>query len=176
MGGVGAGQGILQFLAQRQQASGERSLVRTMSSLERQRLSSFENQTRSKQIQINEAAALEAFQRQRQGLRETGALRARIAETGVLGNTPLRQLNRAAFGQEFDVGLIEANRQGRIAQTIADRDAFAREVSTNLAELNFRRSQISSPNPFLAGLQILSGGVSGFSTGEQLGIQLAKLR
>ncbi len=120
-----------------------------------------------RQTQINEQAALEAFERQRQSLKEQAKIRVAAGEAGVLGNSPLREVENAMFQGAYDKSIIETNRINQIIQAQQAKQNVYTQVQSRL---NYAESLTT--NPFLGVLQIGSniGGsfLSGYAIGKQL--------
>lgn len=117
-----------------------------------------------RQQQIGEQAAQDAFERQRQGLRERGKLMVAMGESGVLGASPLRELENSIFQSDYDKSIIESNRDNAISQTELQKKAIYAEASSRI---NQARSM--STNPFLAMLKIGMAGGSGALSGYTMG-------
>jgi hypothetical protein len=164
---LGGAQQLFGILGQEEQRRATRAGLRAQRAAAVRGLRGFDRQNLARQQEINERAALQKFQRERQGLRTRAGLRARSAETGILGNTPLRQLNAAAFETAFDVGITEANREARISQSLAERDAAAARARSQINLANAQLAGLQPINPFAAALQIGGGALSGGAAGER---------
>lgn len=119
-------------------------------------------QLREQQIQVNDQAALEKLERQRQALRDRAKIRVSQAEAGITGNTAERELNDAAFQESYDLSIMEANRSNAISQSVTTGRAIGQEgLSRWKSAKNKRISGLS------AGLQIggaaLSSGMQGYA-------------
>ena len=151
---------------EQQQIIDQRSFIQAQQQAALADLSAFDLQTQAEQTVIGQETSFQDFEREREGLRERGAIRAAIAETGVLGNTPIRQLNQAFFQEALDVGNIAATGSQRIAQSDAARAAEATRTSGRISVLSSQAASLRSPNPFLSGLKIAGAGARGFATGQ----------
>jgi hypothetical protein len=120
-----------------------------------------------RQQQVNEKAAQQAFERQRQGLRERSKVLVATGEAGVLGNTPLREMYNTMFQTGYDTGIIEQNRVNQSLQVQAYKEGVKAQ-----AESRINQAESMVTNPWMAILKIgmsgLGAGLSGWATGNQL--------
>lgn len=175
-GGISALSSIFDFRAQQQQAVDQTAFFQAQQAAALSDLQAFDLQSQAAQQNILQETSFEDFTRQRQALRERGSLRAAIAETGVLGNTPIRQLNQAFFQEGLDVGNISGVGQQRVAQSQAQRQAEATRTAGRISVSQAQERSVRSPNPFLAGLSIASSGASGFLFGQSLSSKRKRFR
>ena len=117
------------------------------------------------------ATTQQMSERQRQYLRERGAIRAATAESGLSGISPLRNLVSAGANLEMDY------------DTIATNNAFARQQSMTEAMgiAAQRQSRIDSamasvPSSLGAALQIGMAGTQGYLAGSDLNTAIASRR
>lgn len=119
--------------------------------------------------QINDQAALDTFERERQGMREMAKLRVAQGESGALGNTALRELNNSMLQTSMDTGIIDSNRDNSIDQAEASKQA----VSAN-ARGRINQAKANTVNPLNAFMKIGSSGASGYSSGYSSRYGLSK--
>lgn len=117
--------------------------------------------------EIKEQAGLEAFERQRQALREEAKIRVAAGEAGVLGNSILRQLNDSLLQAGYDIGIIEANKEAQLNQASLEQAASLSRANSVIAN-----AKASSVRPLQAVFNIgyagLSGALAGYSAGKKL--------
>ena len=117
----------------------------------------------AQQEETDQAANLEKFERMRQLLRTQSTMRVGMGESGLTGATPLRLLQAEEAGADYDMSIIESNRQASARQT-------SREVKSTTSQAKSAASKAKASTGTLAsnGLQIISSGVSGYNQGAQL--------
>lgn len=113
-----------------------------------------------KQEEVGKQEALEATERVRQGERERAKMRVAMGEAGVAGVTPLRVLGNSMLQEQYDVGVMEANRD---AQFMSVQDEKNKVNADAASRINVAKSNVVSP--FMAGLQIAGSGVKGYMSG-----------
>lgn len=119
--------------------------------------------------QVNSQAALEERERMEQGMRERSKMRVAMGESGLTGNSMLRQISSSFVDESWDVGIIDANRTNEIEGIEAQK---IKTYSDAQGRVNSAKSKIT--NPFMAGLQIGGAGFQGASSGAALGKSLRK--
>ncbi len=174
--GLRGGAEFFSVLAENRAREDQRRVLEARGRGARAELKAFDLQNLARQREVGERARLQSFQRQRQGLRERGSIRARAAETGLLGRTPLRQLNQSLFNEGFDIDTISANREGRIAQSLAERGGVASRTEARLLGLQAQAEGLRPISPFIAGLRIAGAGLQGGLQGEQIRQQRRQFR
>ena len=112
-------------------------------------------QTAVKQEQINESAALEMHERQKQGMIDRAESRAIAGESGALGFSSDRLMADSFMQQGTDIMSIEQNRANQAKQSDANNDSYRAQAqsTTNTAYNN-------APTVLETGLQI-AGSVFG---------------
>lgn len=125
----------------------------------------------TRQREVDLKTALEQQERARQAQREISTSINTAADSGVAGNTPMRQLADALVQSGYDVGVHEANQEIQSAQIANEK--FATYTAAK-GRINQARSQVSSG--WESGLQLLAAGLSGASTGYDFGDKLRKKR
>ncbi|MFC1524616.1 hypothetical protein ACFL6N_07490 [Thermodesulfobacteriota bacterium] len=115
------------------------------------------------QDQINDAAAQDKLERERQGMRDQAKIRVANSEAGTLGNSALMEMHNSMFQTSYDQMIMERNRDGAIKQ------AQAGKGKANVT-YEGRKSQAKSrmTSSALAGLKIASSGTDGYARGQNL--------
>jgi hypothetical protein len=113
--------------------------------------------------QVNDASATEAFNRERQGMREMAKIRTSQGESGAMGNSSLRELHSSMFNTSLDTSIIESNREDAILQAEANKTKIG---TTNSSRLN--EAKASGSNPLMSFMKIGSAGMSGYATGASI--------
>jgi hypothetical protein len=117
-----------------------------------------------RQSEINEQHASEAMERQRVGLKERSKIQVAMGESGVLGNSPLREINDSFLQAGYDTSRIEQNREININRT---QDMALQSYSQAQGRVN--QAKASAVNPFLSILKIGMAGASGYMQGAAAG-------
>jgi len=120
------------------------------------------------QVQINEAASEEARQRAAQTNRELGKFMVASGASGLSGVSLDRQQAATNVGEQLDLGILETNRENRIAQS----QLQALGVQSQ-AQGRVNQAEASGVGPLGALLGIGQGATTGYLTGSQLSEQLA---
>lgn len=103
--------------------------------------------------EISGAASVEAFERKRQGLKEQAQIRVSQGESGIFGNTALKELANSVMQQSWDTGIIGWNLQNKGKQ----QEAKAKKVEA---------TEVSRTNEALASVpKHLQGQMSGSYAG-----------
>lgn len=125
----------------------------------------------TRQMEVDLKTALEETERARQAQREVSQATVMAAESGVAGNTPMRQLADALIQSGYDVGVHEANQEIRQAQ-------IANEKFSVYAQAKGRINQASAAvsTPWESGLQMFASALSGAQQGMDFGSKLNKKR
>lgn len=105
----------------------------------------------------------------RQGMRERAKARVLAGESGVAGITPIREQANSFLQQAYDIGIMQTNRNNKLEQVEAEKQGIWATASGRLNQAAGRTT-----NPFMAGLQIVTSGVSGAASGMTLGNTLSK--
>lgn len=113
--------------------------------------------------QTDVAASEDAFQRERQGMRDLAKLRVAQGESGALGNTSLRELNASMLQTSMDVGVMESNKDNTIDQLEMQK---LNTRTTAGGRINQARATVV--NPFYSSLKIGPAGLSGYSSGLEI--------
>ena len=92
---------------QNAQAEQAQAQINAQAQESRQALSLSVQRQFEEQLRINQ----EESERERQGLRERAKLRVAIGESGLVGNTTVRQLSASFIQQNLDEGTIKTNRE-----------------------------------------------------------------
>lgn len=107
-------------------------------------------------IQLQDAAQLEMFERQKQALRERSKILTAAGEAGVSGSSVLRQLNQTELDKSFDIGVHQTNLENMLFQTNLDAHKV---ISTAQSRSNQVRPNIRNPwlNSLLLGGTAFAG-------------------
>ncbi len=113
----------------------------------------------------NEDAARQGLQRQIQTERYRGRLRATQADYGVAGQSPMQLLNQALMAEQYDLGVVDSNRQSSLLQT---KDAMAATQSRMAGQLNQARGMTMGKfgQALAIGSSALTGAQAGYSLGQ----------
>lgn len=122
------------------------------------------------QRQINEAAAQEKFQRELQGERERGRIRAIQGEAGVEGVTPLTVLNASLLQESMDKQTLESNRSGSIEQTKAVAESIRAKAQARLNEAEAMGVDRTSGT-----LSVINAGIQGYNQGSSFGKSMKRM-
>jgi len=121
----------------------------------------------TRQDQTIESGVEKKQSRQLQGKRERAKLQVAFGNTGVTGNTPLRQLHTSMIQQGKDVGQIQTNVDNELQQIEHEQQAV-----TTRAEGRIEKAEARTTTGAMAGLQIIGsaaqGGMSGYSQGKSM--------
>lgn len=138
-------QGISSFFGQ--QAQNEQAMAQIESAY---RTASWDmSALNDRATQLQDAAQLEMFERQKQALRERSKILTAAGEAGVSGSSVLRQLNQTMLDKSFDIGVYQTNLENSLFQTNLDAQKV---ISTANSRVNQASSSIS--NPWLSPLTI----------------------
>jgi hypothetical protein len=124
-------------------------------------------QLRRQREQVTEQANLEKMEARRQALRKQGKLRAAFGEANVLGNSTLRQLHDAMMQAEYDIGLIESNRQRAIKGA-----QYEKQMVQETAKSRMKLAEASTIGPLQGSFKIGTSAAQGAMSGYQMGGQL----
>ena len=119
------------------------------------------------QTQAAEKTALDKFERERQGMRETARIRAAGSESGAFGNSLLRQISNSMFQTDYDQAIMEQGLSNQVAQSQAQKTGV--QVTAE-GRLNDANSQVTSG--LMSALKIGQAGVGGYASGQSLGNSL----
>lgn len=113
-------------------------------------------------LQQDQKTALEQTERIRQGMRERAMILVSAGESGVSGNSPMRQLNQSLLNQGYDTGILETNQDNYYQD--ASNQRF--NIYTNAkGRVNDAKSMVEK-HPWM---KTASAGVSGFASGYSMG-------
>lgn len=120
-------------------------------------------QLNQQQAQLTSAAAQEAAERARQGIRERAMIAVSAGEYGVTGNT-LERLAATSMTQEgYDTGVLRTNEMNQNTALINERKAL--DLRTEAAIANADASKVGTV-PMLVGAGL--GALQGYQTGQGL--------
>ena len=114
-----------------------------------------------KQTAQQEGLSQEAFNRQRQALREQGAIMAAIGESGVSGVSPFRSLQTAATQAHEDFGIINRNIQFANSGFILSEQNLVGSAESKIDSANAQQA-----SPIMQIMQIGLAGAQGYSLGQ----------
>lgn len=121
----------------------------------------------TRQNQTQDASVSKQQERMMQGRRERAKLEAAFGNSGITGNTPLRQIHTSMVQQAKDTGQIRENTENELTQIEQEQEAVATKTEGRINQAKSRTTTGA-----LAGLQIIgsaaSGGMSGYSSGKQM--------
>jgi len=123
----------------------------------------FDMQALQEQTKENNAATrLEQFERMRQAIRMQGTMKVGMGESGLTGVTPLRLLRGEESGADYDMSIMESNRQSASKQN-------ARETKKVVSTATNRQTEAKNNSVGLlaGGLQIANAGVGGYVKGAE---------
>lgn len=115
------------------------------------------------QQQQNEKTTLEKMERMRQAQREESKIRVAAGESGVGGNSPLRQLADSILQNYYDLGILDASQSNTELQNIAQKKSIEAEAQSRI---NQYKAQYT--NPLMSALKIGMSGVSGYGLGRSM--------
>lgn len=109
---------------------------------------------------------LESIRRLRQGLRERGALTARLADAGVGGSSTLRDAIASVIQEEEELGTIETKRSFMRSQAYREREA----IHMGYAQQRGQAQSVwdSRPSWVSTGLEMMGSYASGYGIGLKL--------
>ena len=113
----------------------------------------------ARQLQENEAAGMEMFDRQMQGLQQASSAQAQIGETGLGGFSMSALINQVMNETSQDVLRTGVNRDWSVAQIGREKEGIR---STAIGQMNSTTPGVR-PSALAAGLQIASSGLNIYS-------------
>lgn len=143
--------------AQAQNAAAEEEMKNATASANAQQA-----QLQEQESQINDQAALEKLERQRQAMRERAAIRVNQGEAGVAGATANRELQDTYFQNTYDINIMEQNRKNAVSANRAQAKAVEIEGVGRWKNASARRT-----SSLATGLQIGSQIAGGIGQGAQ---------
>ena len=117
--------------------------------------------------QLDDKATQDAMERQRQALRDRSRIMVAAGEAGVGGNSLLRDIHNTMVQADYDRGIIQANREVGVADTVmAKRGVYAEHQG------RYNAAKSMAYNPFTSALKIgastVQGGLAGYNMGGRL--------
>ena len=109
----------------------------------------------ARQLQENEAAGIEMFDRQMQGLQQASSAQAQIGETGLGGFSMSALMNQVMNETSQDALRTGVNRDWSVAQIGREKEGIR---STAIGQMNSTTPGVR-PSALAAGLQIASSGL-----------------
>jgi hypothetical protein len=120
-----------------------------------------------RQQEADSKSALEMTERQRQGLKERSKLMVAIGESGVSGNSPLREVDNALSQADYDLGIIGANQKSETSQIQDEKLGIYTQAQSRV-----NQAKSSYVNPLTGMLKIgvdaAGAGLAGYGMGMQL--------
>lgn len=116
------------------------------------------NSLEEQQSQIDEQFQLQAFERQRQALRERAKIRVAAGESGVSGNELARELGDSEMQAAWDTGILRTNNEN---DRFGTRKAMQNAQLGGQSNINEAKSKASSPWGTMLGIgTAIAGGAS----------------
>ena len=124
---------------------------------------------RLQQVQINQAASEEARQRAAQTNRELAKFMVASGASGLSGVSLDRQQVATGVGEQLDLGVLEYNRENRLAQSQLQALGIQAQAQGRINE-----AEANSIGPLQGILGITQGAVSGYQAGSNISGSLSK--
>ena len=119
-----------------------------------------------RQKQESDKITLDQVRRYRQGTRERGAMSATLGDAGVAGGSTLRDAVTSIIQEDMDVGTLEASKGDTNDQLLLEKQGA---IARGQSGVNSAQSMLNQRTDGTTGiLQLISAGVSGYSTGKRL--------
>lgn len=112
--------------------------------------------------QISDKGTQEGLEIRRQAMLTRGTLLTALADTGIEGRSPLREIYNVTLKEGEAITAAESNVTAALMQNRADLERVR-------VQAEGRKRMAKSVNPYAAGLQIASSGVQGFASGYTMG-------
>ena len=117
--------------------------------------------------QAKNKEAIDKMKRQILGMKERSALRASMADAGVDGNSPLREIAVSYIAEGFDKDMIEENADNTYLQLRREQ-----VENTRRGRATIRSLQSRVVSPLAATLKISNAGLRGYTSGSRFGKKL----